>query len=156
MVLTGCAHVPERVASSSAQVDKSAGGVIDLSDLESVRSSLYAQYDEWKGTPYQLGGMSKNSVDCSGFIYITFKSKLGLILPRSTDLQVGLGISVDKDELRPGDLVFFKTGKALRHVGVYIEESKFLHASTKQGVIISDLNNSYWKSAYWTAKRLEM
>ena len=90
------------------------------------------------------------ALDLSG---ITFKSKLGIVLPRSTDLQVE-GQHVDKDELRAGDLVFFKTGRMLRHVGEYPEDGRFLHASSKLGVAISHLNESYWKSAYWKAKRL--
>ena len=85
-----------------------------MNDPAAVKSSLYAQYDEWKGTRYQLGGLSKQSVDCSGFLHITFKSRLGIVLPRSTDLQVELGKHVDKGELRAGDLVFFKTGRGLR------------------------------------------
>lgn len=158
MTLMGCSTVPERGAARAgySRVDSGAARDINLSDAKSLKAVLYAQYDEWKGTPYRIGGMSKESVDCSGFIHITFKSKLGVILPRSTDLQVALGINVDRDELRPGDLVFFKTGKVTRHVGVYLEKDRFLHASTSQGVVISDLNNAYWKSAYWKARRLEM
>lgn len=162
-VLSGCSAVPERGASKTGytgganpKVGKIPGVEIDLRDVETVRSSLYAHYDEWKGTRYQLGGTSKDAVDCSGFVHITFKSKLGIVLPRSTDLQVELGQHVDKDELRAGDLVFFKTGRMLRHVGVYLEDGRFLHASSKLGVAISHLNESYWKSAYWKAKRLEM
>jgi cell wall-associated NlpC family hydrolase len=121
-----------------------------------VKDALYAQYDEWKGTRYQLRGLSKNGIDCSGFVHMTFKSKLGVMLPRSSDLQAELGIDVDKDQLQAGDLVFFKTGRTVRHVGVYLEDGRFLHASTKLGVVISRLNENYWKSAYWKAKRLEI
>ncbi len=78
-----------------------------------------------------------------------------MVLPRSTEFQAELGKSIDKDQLRPGDLVFFKTGRTDRHVGVYLEDGMFLHASTSQGVIISGLDESYWKSAYWKAKRLD-
>jgi probable lipoprotein NlpC len=161
--LVGCTSVPERGqtragqgAGSSARIIKIPGAEAELSDPAAVKSTLYAQYDEWKGTRYQIGGLSKQSVDCSGFVHITFKSRLGIVLPRSTDLQVELGQHVDKDELRAGDLVFFKTGRTLRHVGVYLEDGRFLHASSKLGVAISHLNESYWKSAYWKAKRLEM
>jgi probable lipoprotein NlpC len=67
-----------------------------------------------------------------------------------------LGANVDKNQLRAGDLVFFKTGRTDRHVGVYLENGTFLHASTSQGVIISKLDENYWKSAYWKAKRLDI
>jgi cell wall-associated NlpC family hydrolase len=102
-----------------------------------------------------LRGLSKDGIDCSGFVHITFKSKLGVNLPRSSDLQAELGTGINKDELQAGDLVFFKTGRTLKHVGVYLEEGRFLHASTKSGVMISHLNESYWKSAYWKARRLD-
>ena len=161
--LMGCTSVPERgqsragyAADSRARMSTVPGAEVELSDLEAVKNTLYAQYEEWKGTRYQIGGMSRQSVDCSGFMHITFKSRLGIVLPRSTDLQVELGQQVDKDELRPGDLVFFKTGRTLRHVGVYLEDGRFLHASSTLGVAISHLNESYWKSAYWKAKRLAM
>jgi probable lipoprotein NlpC len=161
--LMGCTSVPERgqtragyATGSSARMSTVPGAEVDLNDREVVKSNLYAQYEEWKGTRYQIGGLSRQSVDCSGFVHITFKSRLGIVLPRSTDLQVELGQNIDKDELRPGDLVFFKTGRTLRHVGVYLEDGRFLHASSKLGVAISHLNDNYWKSAYWKAKRLEL
>ena len=161
-VLTGCSSVPERGAAATHYMSddgRGAGEVlskkIDLSDSSSVKSILYAHYQEWKGTRYELRGMSKSGTDCSGFVHVTFKSKLGLTLPRSSDLQAELGTNVARGELRAGDLVFFKTGRTLKHVGVYLEEGRFLHSSTSQGVIISHLNERYWKSAYWKAKRLE-
>ncbi len=145
-----------QVPGADSRVDIYAGSGVDASDSESVKDALYAQYDEWKGTRYQIRGLSKNGIDCSGFVHITFKSKLGVILPRSSDLQAELGTDVDKDQLQAGDLVFFKTGRRLRHVGVYLEDGRFLHASTKLGVVISHLNENYWKSAYWKAKRLDI
>jgi probable lipoprotein NlpC len=156
--LMGCASVPDRNAARAGYggpVLAQSGTRVDLSDTALVKDILYAQFSEWKGTPYQLSGLSKNGIDCSGFVHVTFRSRLGVILPRSSELQAELGIDIDKDELRAGDLVFFKTGKKLKHVGVYLEEGKFLHASTRLGVIISGLDESYWKSAYWKAKRLE-
>ncbi|HVI78330.1 MAG TPA: NlpC/P60 family protein, partial [Candidatus Acidoferrum sp.] len=133
--LTGCSSIPDR---GSARSGYESLGIIaepvlkpDLNDTSVVKDILYAQYREWKGTRYQLRGLSKDGIDCSGFVHITFKSKLGVNLPRSSDLQAELGNSIGKDELRAGDLVFFKTGKTLKHVGVYLEEGRFLHASTR-------------------------
>lgn len=150
-VLAGCSSVPERGAPKVVYVP---GAKVDLGNTPLVKESLYAQYSQWKNTKYQIGGLSRNGIDCSGFIHVTFKTKLGIVLPRSTEFQVELGQDVDKNQLRAGDLVFFKTGIAVRHVGVYLENGRFLHASTKQGVTISRLSETYWKSAYWKAKRL--
>jgi cell wall-associated NlpC family hydrolase len=158
-ILMGCASVSDRSAARASYGDLipvQPVPTVDLRDAALVKDILYAQFHEWKGTPYQLSGLSKNGIDCSGFVHVTFRSRLGVTLPRSSELQAELGIDIDKDELRAGDLVFFKTGKKLKHVGVYLEEGRFLHASTKLGVIISGLDESYWKSAYWKAKRLEM
>jgi len=103
-----------------------------------------------------MGGTNRNGVDCSGFIYRTFKDGIGISLPRSTELQSGLGEYIDRDKLRPGDLVFFKTGSLFksRHVGVYMGNGQFLHASTSRGVMKSRLSNPYWKDAYWQSRRI--
>jgi lipoprotein Spr/probable lipoprotein NlpC len=69
-------------------------------------------------------------------------------------MQARLGKEVRKDDLRAGDLVFFRTGKTSNHVGIYLEKNKFLHASQKKGVIISRLDNVYWKSSYWKSVRI--
>lgn len=149
--LAGCSSVPER---GSPKVVYVPGAKVDLGNTPLVKESLYAQYNQWKNTKYQIGGLSRNGIDCSGFVHVTFKTKLGIVLPRSTEFQVEVGEDVDKNQLRAGDLVFFKTGISVRHVGVYLEDGRFLHASTKQGVTISRLSETYWKSAYWKAKRL--
>ncbi len=121
-----------------------------------LRKTLYTQFDEWKGVRYRLGGLNKKGVDCSGFVYLTFKSKLGVRLPRTTDRQSRLGRPVDKENLKTGDLVFFKTGLSVRHVGIYLEDGKFMHASKKRGVMISKLDNVYWRSKYWKARRVKL
>jgi lipoprotein Spr/probable lipoprotein NlpC len=123
-------------------------------DTSLVKKALYSQFSEWQGVRYQRGGLSQRGVDCSGFVHLTFKSKLGLHLPRTTRMQSRLGKEIRKDDLKPGDLIFFKTGSSSEHVGIYLEKNKFLHASQKQGVTISRLDNSYWKSSYWKSVRI--
>lgn len=77
-------------------------------------------------------------------------------LPRSTEEQTSLGTKVSRDELMPGDLVFFKTGGGENglHVGIYDTNDQFIHASTSRGVIRSSLDNVYWKRVYWQARRI--
>lgn len=115
---------------------------------------LYDQYHKWKGTRYAYGGMSRRGVDCSGLVYITFQNRLNKSLPRTTAEQSSMGYSVSRSDLKEGDLVFFKTGKKLRHVGIYIEDGQFLHVSSKKGVMLSRLNDYYWKDRYWFARRV--
>ncbi len=118
------------------------------------KAALYRQYGEWKGTNYRLGGLDKKGVDCSGFVYLTYRSKFGISLPRTTKYQSAQGTAVSRQVLRPGDLVFFKTGAGKRHVGIFVEKRKFLHASASSGVMLSSLDNSYWAAKYWTARRI--
>jgi len=123
-------------------------------DEEFVYQQLISQYHDWKGVPYKYGGMSKNGIDCSGFIFSTFKSRLGVNVPRSTELLSESGAHVSRKNLRTGDIVFFSTGTKQRHAGIYLGEGKFLHASTSQGVTISNLSNVYWTNAFWKAVRI--
>ena len=116
---------------------------------------LYDHYKEWRGTRYRLGGLSKAGIDCSGFVYVTFLDRLGIELPRSTYYQVKQGQSINRNQLQTGDLVFFRNGKT-NHVGIYLENGRFMHSSTKSGVRISSLSNSYWQRTYWTARRLNL
>lgn len=116
---------------------------------------LLSQYQEWKGTRYRMGSYSKSGTDCSGFVLMTFREQFGIELPRSTREQNKLGLEVKKSELITGDLVFFHTGR-YNHVGIYLQEGQFLHASTRAGVKISNLSDPYWKNRFWKAKRLDL
>ena len=110
-------------------------------------------YNEWKNVKYKMGGVSKTGIDCSAFTQIIYKDKFGIELSRSTKTQVNEGIEVAKSELQPGDLVFFKTGKTDRHVGVYVGNNKFLHSSIK-GVQYTSLDKPFYKKNYWTSRRI--
>ena len=166
-LLYGCSGMPARTHSSPAQVedryrpepspppslrdDQPATGGAPL-----ILSSLRDQAEQWRGVPYRYGGLSENGVDCSGFVYLTFQSRLGMELPRTTHELAEQGEKVARDQLRAGDLVFFKTGFRDRHVGIYMGGDRFLHASTSRGVMTSSLNNVYWRKHYWKARRLDL
>lgn len=141
-------HKPEE---SSISPEKK----IDLSDSQAVKEALYLQYRQWKDTEYALGGLGKQGIDCSGLVYVTYLEKLGIELPRTTELQSQTGKEVQRSELRAADLVFFKTGPKLRHVGMYLENDTFLHVSKIDGVTISTLSDYYWKNAYWHSRRVD-
>ncbi|MEX2975638.1 NlpC/P60 family protein [Serratia fonticola] len=127
-----------------------------LSDSIVVVAQLNEQLRQWYGTPYRYGGLDRGGVDCSGFVYRTFSDRFDMQLPRSTAQQTGLGTKVSRDELMPGDLVFFKTGSGENglHVGIYDTNDEFIHASTSKGVTRSSLNNVYWRKMYWQARRI--
>ncbi|QMI05791.1 bifunctional murein DD-endopeptidase/murein LD-carboxypeptidase [Citrobacter sp. RHB25-C09] len=119
-----------------------------------VKSRIMDQYADWKGVRYRLGGDSKKGIDCSSFVQRTFREQFGLELPRSTSEQQGSGKSVSRSNLRTGDLVLFRAGSTGRHVGIYIGNNQFVHASTSSGVIISSMNEPYWKKRYNEARRV--
>lgn len=155
--LTACSSTPPKEKATSAKVSKIyAKRTGSLSDPIMVISSLSEHQREWQGTRYRLGGTSRKGVDCSGFMQITFRDLFGVELPRTTTEQSQAGRKVPKSALQTGDLVFFKTGRGPngKHVGVYVKNGQFLHASTKGGVIYSDINSPYWAKTFWQARRL--
>ncbi|MFH2505188.1 NlpC/P60 family protein [Klebsiella indica] len=127
-----------------------------LADPIVVVANLNEQLQNWRGAPYRYGGMSPRGVDCSGFVVMTFRDKFSMQLPRETREQAEIGTEIDKSELQPGDLVFFKTGSGESglHVGIYDTNNQFIHASTSQGVTRSSLNNVYWHKKFWQARRI--
>ena len=151
-LLSACSSAPYKASGgASAPVYD---GRVDLRDEHKVRQILNQQYNDWRNVKHRMGGMSKKGIDCSGLVYQTYKTKLGVELPRSTEDQSKIGLSVKQEQLRAGDLVFFKTGVFKRHVGMYIEDGDFLHVSASKGVMVSNLENPYWRGAYWKARRV--
>ncbi|SEM50350.1 C40 family peptidase [Halomonas caseinilytica] len=118
-----------------------------------IRQALLAQHERWLGTPYRLGGTSRRGVDCSALVQNIFADTFRLEIPRTTARQIHEGRRVSRDELRPGDLVFFRPPGAYRHVGIYVGDGRFLHASTSRGVKLSSLDNPYWQRYYWQSRR---
>lgn len=123
-------------------------------NYNTLYEQLNIQYKQWKGVNYKYGGNSKNGIDCSAFVQKTFKDRLNINIPRTTALQSKIGKEVSFNNLEMGDLIFFKTGFNSRHVGIYLEGGKFLHASTKRGVTISKLDNIYYEKHFWKIKRV--
>ncbi len=148
--LVSCGSIQER-SFSTHDSRSAANKPLDPSYLRKI---LYSHYNEWQGVRYEYGGLSRRGIDCSGFVHLTFKSKLGKNLPRTARMQAKIGQEVRRNDLRAGDLVFFRTGKSSNHVGIYLENNKFLHASQKKGVTISRLDQVYWRSNYWKSVRI--
>jgi len=155
LLAIGCSSTPEK--SSGLHITKMPGHTAPepLSKQESsIYKKLNSHYQRWRGTPYQMGSMSRNGIDCSGFVHVAFRDEFGLKLPRSTEGLARAGSQINKSQLRVGDLVFFKTGRKQRHVGIYVGNQHFIHASTSRGVMKSNLDNPYWQQHYWKSTRL--
>lgn len=108
----------------------------------------------WLNTPYRYGGNSKSGIDCSRFVMRMYNEALGLQAAGSSRQIFEQGNFIDKNQLKEGDLVFFKTrGSNISHVGIYLQDDKFVHSSTSKGVIVSSLNEPYWKKTYYKSAR---
>lgn len=110
---------------------------------------------EQLGKPYQWGASGPEKFDCSGLVMYVYDN-LGVKLPRVTGQQAYAGVHVDREDLQPGDLVFFKlNGSRIDHVGIYVGHSKFVHAPRKHMPVRTDsLNNSYWRRRLKGGRRL--
>ncbi|SDY42870.1 probable lipoprotein NlpC [Hymenobacter psychrophilus] len=119
--------------------------------------SLLATVASWLGTPYRYGSSSKSGTDCSGFVSRVFKEVYGLTLQRSSRSMFGSVKRVDKDEMQTGDLVFFRRGpgQPIYHVGIYLKDSKFAHAATNGGVMVSSLHQAYYSRNFYAAGRVD-
>ncbi|PST96768.1 hypothetical protein C9I87_04285 [Photobacterium iliopiscarium] len=119
-----------------------------------VRNKIFHAYYGWKGTPYHFGGSSHRGIDCSAFVMKMYRQVFHRDLPRTTLGQVKLGRRVSKNQAKLGDLVFFKTGRNERHVGIYLSNGDFMNSASSRGVSISNLHHVFWKRHFWQIRRL--
>ncbi len=140
VVLPGCVWAPHQEVPSERTA--------------ALQWRLEDHFRRWRGTPHRLGGVDRQGIDCSAFVQVTYESLFGMDLPRKTKQQSKIGRNVRFDALRPGDLVFFKTGVFQRHVGIYMGDGVFMHASTSRGVTKTPLTSRWWARRYWKAVRL--
>jgi lipoprotein Spr len=116
--------------------------------------NLFKLIDEWFGTRYRLGGTSRAGIDCSALMQVFFTSLYGVTLPRTAREQYNISRKISRTELKEGDLVFFNTSGGISHVGMYLQNNKFVHASSS-GVTISDLFDDYWVRRFIGVGRVE-
>ena len=122
---------------------------------EVKNTKMFEFIDDWYGTPYRLGGTTKKGVDCSAFSQFLFSSVYGLSIPRTAREQYNLTSRISRTQLNEGDLIFFNTRGGISHVGVYLQNNKFVHASTSGGVMISDIFDEYWAKKFVGVGRLK-
>ena len=115
---------------------------------------LYKNIDDWYGTRYRFGGTSERGIDCSAFMQVLANYSFGWVLPRTAREQFYSMMRINKEELKEGDFVFFNTRGGVSHVGMYLQNNKFVHAASSNGVMISDLNDKYWSNKFLGARRV--
>lgn len=124
---------------------------------ESIRNlPLYKFIDEWYGVRYKYGGNSKHGIDCSAFVQRVYEEVFGMSLLRTAMNQASMTrLLWSREFCKEGDLIFFNTrGSQISHVGIYLMNNFFVHASSSQGIMISSLDDGYWKNRFSCAGRL--
>lgn len=126
---------------------------------DDMNMPLYVEVSYWMGVPYRYGGNTKSGTDCSGFVGEVFRKVYGRQLDRSSDGQAKNNVhKVGKHKLKTGDLVFFRIAaksKKIDHVGIFLKDGLFIHASTSKGVIVSSLDEDYYKRTWQKGGRVK-
>lgn len=119
-----------------------------------TNTSLYALIDDWFGTRYRYGGTTKKGIDCSSLTGRLMKEVYNIVLPRTAREQYAVCNKISSESLEEGDLVFFNTRGGVSHVGFFLNNGYFVHASSSNGVTISHMDDSYYKSRFIGAGRI--
>ncbi len=159
-IFQSCKHSKETTKTASNKTAPKNADIVaqalGVNEKEIRESKLYKFIGEWYGTAYKYGGCDKNGIDCSCFTGTLYREIYGKTIARSAkDIYKDCN-RVKESHLKEGDLLFFKIGsKEITHVGVFLKERKFVHASTKKGVMISNLDEDFFKKVFYEAGRLK-
>ena len=148
LLFTSCSSHKHLTQSQTARLSQQLGFKITKKD----NLRLYTEAAAWIGTPYRYGGTTKKGVDCSGLVSQIYKQVYRKPLERSAARMAEKNCRrTTKGNLKAGDLVFFNTSKnkrGINHVGIFLKSGHFLHASTSRGVIVSHLQEDYYRKAW--------
>jgi lipoprotein Spr len=128
--------------------------LLDVEVETITNNTLFAAIEKWWGTRYRYGGATEKGIDCSAYTGTLVHQVFGLVLARTARDQYANCVKLEKEELLQGDLVFFNTRGGISHVGLYLGNGYFTHASTSIGVTISNLSETYWNKKFVSGGRL--
>jgi cell wall-associated NlpC family hydrolase len=141
----------EKIASGARSFNSEKNAAISNLD----QAKMMREISKMMGVSYKLGGDDDHGIDCSAYTMNVYKHSIGKALPRNSGDQFKMGIPVTYEDLKFGDLVFFNTtGEVASHVGIYLGDDLFAHASVSLGVTISSLESFYYKQRYEGARRI--
>jgi lipoprotein Spr len=141
---------------TSSSLKKKYAEKLGVSESAITNQKLYQFINEWYGVPYKYAGKDKGGIDCSGLASTLYNSVYQKKISPTTKILVDEVKTISISNLKEGDLVFFNIdSKNASHVGVYLQNNKFIHASSKKGVMISDLNEPYFKKYFMSAGRVK-
>ena len=130
-------------------------GTFDQLDNIILEDALLKAFDDWEGTRYSFGGDSANGIDCSALTRRIYRSVFSFELPRISTDQIKEGTIVNRNDLKPGDILYFRPENRVNHTAVYIGNSLFINASSSKGVILSSLDSTYWGKYFIYGVRVE-
>jgi probable lipoprotein NlpC len=134
---------PGEMVKPQAGIAEKYSEIMGVKERDIQNGRLYAFIEQWTGTPYKFGGQNKDGIDCSGLTQLLQQEVYGIKVPRMTSQQISVIKRKYEDELKEGDLVFFDfDGKQFSHVGVYLQNGWFVHASTRKGVMVARLRDN--------------
>ncbi len=151
LLFTACKSRKKSLQTANYQLEKPSNKIaskyaeeMEVSKSDIKNGKLYNFIDDWEGTKYQYGGLSKSGIDCSGLIFLIYQEVYHKHIPRMTNQQVEIIKRKYENQFKEGDLIFFDfDGKKFSHVGLYLQNGYYVHASTKKGVMIEKLQNPY-------------
>jgi len=154
-ILISCGSSKSTSGSKTTKIERTS-----KSKSSNTSESIISYAKTFKGTRYKFGGTSKKGMDCSGLVYTSFL-KEDISLPRVSRDMAKKGKRISKDKISRGDLVFFKTNKnrnVINHVGLVVESKRgnilFIHSTSSRGVIISSLDEKYWRNAFVEGRKV--
>ncbi len=149
LILTSCGPSPRYTSVTGDERSSREGeSKIDKTKMSRI-------IDSFLGTPYRFGGETRSGTDCSGLVKQVYRQYAGFDLPRDTKKLYKLVRKVESEDLAYGDLVFFSDGwYSVSHVGIYVGERKFVHSTKDLGVVVSSLDENYYRKRYRGARRV--
>lgn len=151
-----CSLILFTLVSCSSSVEMVDNGSVRTSGSASGDGSIEDFYKKYSHAKHRMGATGPDYFDCSGFTQKAFKDMYGINLPRTSQSQYFVGSRVGRiNDLKYGDLVFFDiNGRGVSHVGIYLDNYRFAHASSSLGVTISDITLDYWKKRFIEGRRV--
>lgn len=155
VLLVSCHSKRELTKTDTKDSSAKYAALLGVSETDFKNKKLAGFLDQWYGTPYKYGGSEKSGIDCSHLSSKIMQEVYGKKISGTAGDMQKVSEHISEGKLKEGDLIFFKIeSKNVSHVGVYITNHRFVHASSKRGVMISDLNEPYFKKYYYTAGRI--
>ena len=134
----------KKLSKDNPSVKRKYASIMNVPERKLTNNKLYNFINEWEGVKYRNGGLSKSGVDCSGFVHLLYKEVYNKTIPRNTGQQINIIKRKFERNLKEGDLVFFDyDDKKFSHVGVFLQNGYYVHASTRRGIIVQKLKDPY-------------